>query len=469
MTQQRIIASRVEPAYGQSPDPLLPDAIQCSEMEIRPIEGSRVANDYYKGTGGANLAYIAEPRQSIRFRVNAYGSARQPHIRPAGMDGLLRACLFEREAYEADGFCRYFPRDPQGESVTISARLWDTEQSNGILHRFPGALGSLMFRADQGQLPYFMLDFMALYRAPQGEQIKVVNPDFAEVPPPLPVGEAAGSRLRIIDQQGNDLSTAAGILAATGKALPPLIPRKFSINLNHQNTFVSDYHNGRVEQVRGEASGEMEFVWHTPAQFDHYKSSIEGQTFALIWDHGKEDGSMLTCFIPRVQSISPTYREENGRLYVAVTLNAITPNALGDVQFFYWRDAAARSSQAAADLLTPFNDSAPVSPGNILHASFSDEPHPDASDPAFISTLEDSGDAFRYPQTIDPLWRDSDFNSGSDYLAFAYRVLAGNRIVAASGPTDDWNQYDIVSGGALYHCFVSKAALDAADYGLTIR
>ena len=271
----------------------------------------------------------------------------------------------EFEHNEQEGYSVYRPVDPRGESIALAPYLWDTEPENGAFHLIPGAFGTATFMLNQGQWPHANFEFMGLYQQPLGGIAKTGDPDFSEFASPKAVGVAGTTTLRLITQDGNDLATAAGMDASrAGKAvLPPLVARSFELSLNHTNAWVADYSaaGGRIEQVRGSAKGRASFIWHTVEQFDHFKSSIDGGTFGLAIEHAIDDfGNGFLLWMPRVQSINPTYQMENGRIYVSVEFNVISPGGLGDVLMYYFRDKAARA--AITPLLTPFADSAAEQP-----------------------------------------------------------------------------------------------------------
>ncbi len=300
--RKKLITLKAESTYGTDPTPAAAQAIQTSNLRIRPYGGPRITRDIDRQGVGAQDEVNTAPEVEITFDAELVGSGAAgtaPNI-----DAALQACGMDATIV-ASTSVTYKPVDPQStESCTIWFYL------DGQIHKIVGCRGDWSLNFPAGGYPRYSFRFIGLFAAPIAGAM--VTPVFTNAGVAIPVTK---------------VNTPTFTLDAVSGVLQNLVVNGGN-NVVHENApgrdavFVSDRNMVGEIQILGNDIGTKD--WIAKVRSDATLSKV-----VLNLVHGTAAGNIVTINGPKVQLSDIEYVDVNMRTGFKFAAR-FTPNAIND-------------------------------------------------------------------------------------------------------------------------------------------
>jgi hypothetical protein len=300
--RKKLITLKPESTYGTDPTPAAAQAIQTSNLRIKPYAGPRITRDLDRQGVGTQDEVNTAPSVEITFDAELVGSGTAgtaPNI-----DAALQACGMDATIVAVTSVT-YQPVDPQStESCTIYFYL------DGQIHKIVGCRGEWSLNFPSGGYPKYSFRFVGLFAAPVSGSI--VTPVFTNAGVALPVTK--------VNTPTFTLDSYAGVLqnlSITG-----------GNSVIHENdpgrnqVFISDRNMVGEIQILGTDIGTKD--WIAKVRSDAGLSKV-----VLNLVHGTAAGNIITINAPKVQLSDIDYADANMRTGFKFSAR-FTPNAIND-------------------------------------------------------------------------------------------------------------------------------------------
>lgn len=300
--RKKIITLELESTYNTDPTPVAADAIQTSNLRIKPYGGPRVSRDLDRIVVGAQEEINTAPNTEITFDAEIVGSGTAgtaPNI-----DKALQSCGLNATVVAATSVT-YAPVDPEDiESCTIYFYL------DGQIHKISGCRGTWSLNLSAGQIPRYSFRFLGLFTAPVAGSL--VTPTFTASGVAIPVTKT-NTPTATLDSAAIAFRTLS--IDGGNELIHDNIP-------NRNEVFVPDRNiTGNLEMLAQNIGTKN---WLSLVRSDAGVSKV-----ALNVVHGTTAGNIVTINGPKVQLLDIDYPDQNKRVGMSFPMKFI-PNSGND-------------------------------------------------------------------------------------------------------------------------------------------
>lgn len=369
-TNKRLIAAKIESAYGTDPTPTGSNAILVRNLEAVPLEADTVSRDLIKPYLGISEQLLATKLTRFTFEVELVASGVIGKV--PGFDALLRACGFTPTAsttsisaaidsevvtvtktshglvsgdkiipsgftdaaaniaagvtitkVDANTFTYPAPgaaNDPTADGTPVYttqlayAPVSSSFESvaiyfnvDGVLHKALGCRGSVEFNISVKQIPTMKFTFLGTYSTPT--DTAALTPDFSAFQTPyLP----------------NTENTPTFTLDSYSAIL-----ESFSFNVSNQIEYKPLIGYEEILLVNRSPSGQLLFEAPTIAEKDFWTIIEDNTNVPLVMNHGPANGYKTNFSLPHCHLGNPTYQDSTGIQMLSVPFQSI-PSSSGN-------------------------------------------------------------------------------------------------------------------------------------------
>ena len=177
--RNKVLVAKIESTYGTDASPAGGDAILATNVQLTPMEGQDKSRDLDRGYLGGQPTIPLDLHAKLSFKVEIAGSGTRGTAPAWGP--LVRACAFA-ETVSAGTSVIYNPISDGHESITLHLMIGATR------YVLLGARGTLTFRYNSSDLPYFEFEFTGLFKVPA--EASSVTPNYSGFKKPEAVTNA---------------------------------------------------------------------------------------------------------------------------------------------------------------------------------------------------------------------------------------------------------------------------------------
>tara|TARA_R110002072_G_scaffold302699_2_gene487448 strand:+ start:12102 stop:13022 length:921 start_codon:yes stop_codon:yes gene_type:complete len=295
---QKIIAAKIEAAYGVDASPVGANAIVTRNLNVTPMEGDNLNRNIDSAQLGNSSQALVNKRGRHQYEVELAGAGAAGDAPAWGP--ILRACGFS-ETLSVGVDAKYAPVSDSFESVTEYME-WD-----GHLYNVLGARGDVTFNLNSGQYPFMALNMQGLFTDPAAGTI--ATPDFTGFQLPVEVG--------------NTHTTTATLHGYT------IIMQSLSIQMGNAVNYRNLVGQEAVLLSDRAPSGQIVIEAPTLAQKNYFDTAKNGTLGALQIVHGGTAGNIIQIDAPKVEIGAPNYTDDNGIMMMTIPLRYL-PDAGND-------------------------------------------------------------------------------------------------------------------------------------------
>lgn len=274
LARKKFIIAGLEGTYGVDPTPT--QAIQTSNLQIRPLLGPKVSRNLDRASLGNELEALVGSYVGLSFEVQLAGSGTAGTAPAFGE--LLLACGMS-ETLVAVTSATYKPVSTDFDSVTIYFK------HDGQQHILTGARGSVAINADAASIGHLVFDFMGIYNAPTSTADG--TPDFSAFEDSLPV---------------NNLNTTSFSLHGAARVM-----QRFSFDLACQRDYENLVGDEAITLYDRLPAGSTTIRSVAISDKNWFETARLNTLDALSLVHGTVAGNIVTLSAPKVGIKDPEY------------------------------------------------------------------------------------------------------------------------------------------------------------------
>ena len=310
-TRNTVILAKVEGTYGTDSTPTGAEAMLVSKPTITPLRSNNVERDVLVGYLGQREQLVGTYYAECAFDVELVGGGTVGTAPAWGC--LLRACgLAETET--ADTRVDYTPISSAFESVTI---YW---YDAGVRHKVLGARGTVSFKLTSGGIPVMSFSFKGLYVA--ATATTNATPTLTGFKVPLVVAEPNTGDLTL----GGTHSTSGAPAISSGTAFPSM---GLEVNLNNTVDYIPTLGGESVEITQRAPSCSFDLELTAAQEVTAMADVLAGTLTTAGLVHGTAGGYKSLIWLPQVQRINPSKKDQNGKRYIGFD-GRLVPSAGND-------------------------------------------------------------------------------------------------------------------------------------------
>jgi hypothetical protein len=312
-TNVEFIFAKIEVTPGTDSVPVAGDAMLVQGIDVKPVQGDRVARELARGFSGSFEGVVTNLSRAISFGVELASSG------TAGTapkyDALLKACGFGTATVTASTKVDYNLVDAAVQpTVTIYRYIKEVSAggSGATLQRILGARGNVKFTLSPKGVPMMMFDLVGSYTVATSVAVPT-GVSFASFTAPLATSRA-NTTVTIMG--------ASHCVDALDFDLGNAVSWRELYNCN--GSFVSDRR----------AKGSMTVEARSAAVQDWSAAFVAGTTGTASYIHGTTAGNICELAAPRLQiSGPPTESRKDGLLMLQIPFDVIPTAANNELVF----------------------------------------------------------------------------------------------------------------------------------------
>lgn len=277
--RKKILAVKLETAYGTDASPAAADAILATNIKLTPMEGNDVSRELEQPFMGAQPTVPVDVHAKISFKVELVGSGTAGTA--PGWGSLIRACGVA-ETITAGTSVVYNPVTTGHESASI--HLW-IDSTRYVL---VGARGDATFSVSASGIPYIEFEFTGLFTLPA--ETAAITPDTSKFQKP----QVASTANTPVFTMGGSAFVLRSFSMKMGNDVKP----RFLIGA--EKVLITD----RSEAVEATVEG-------VPlTTFNPFQKALDQSDLALVLKHGTTAGKIAQIDVPKAQMQRPQGIEE---------------------------------------------------------------------------------------------------------------------------------------------------------------
>ena len=296
--RKKYILAKTEVTYGTDPTPVGGDAILTKNLQISPMQGTRVSRDLDRDALGNDKEIATGRYTQLSFDVEFAGSGTAGTAPGYGV--LLESCGMA-ETVDAGVSVTYVPVSASFDSVTIYY------YHDGELHKLTGARGSVSLNLTRDQIPMWTFTFTGLHNDPTAPT--VIAADTSGFAAPLPV---------------TDTNTPTYTVDAyNAKA------ESFSLDMANNVVYRNVVNSESVIITDRAPAGTLVFEQEEIGTKDFWAITKAETLIAISIVHGTAAGNIITVGGSYVQLSQPSLSDSDGISVMNMT-TLWTPSTSGD-------------------------------------------------------------------------------------------------------------------------------------------
>lgn len=300
--RKKVLLAKLETVYGTDATPTgAANAIQVSDLDISPMEGSTVNRDLVRPTLGNDLQIHVGTHVKLEFDVEMAGAGAAGTAPAYGP--VLRMCGLA-ETVNAGTSVEYDPVSGNEESGTLYFHI------DGQKHALLGCRGGFSLKGDPGSIPKIHFMMTGLWADPATVADPV--PDFSAFQVPLAVT--------------NDNTPTFSLHGIS----PNMIG--FSFDQANQVVYRNVVGEESVQITDRSPSGQVTIEAPVLSTKNFFTIAKANTTGALQLIHGVTDGHIVRFDAAQVQVLQPKYGDSDGIATLQMGLSVI-PTSAGDDDF----------------------------------------------------------------------------------------------------------------------------------------
>jgi len=302
LTRARLLLAKAESTYGTSSAPAGTDALLVSNLEVSPLELSRVDRELIRGYLGASSLIVGQRHVAVNFDVELAGSGVAGTAPRWGC--ILNACGFS-EAVVAATSVTYSPVSSSFPSVTLDFN------ADGTKHLVTGARGTASLNLSVGEIPRISFQMLGIYNAATATAQS--SPTFSNQAAPVVV---------------NSTNTTPVSVHSYAACL-----ESFSLDLGNETPFRQLA--GCTQQVmltQRSVTGEISIEAPALGSKDYFAIASAQTASTISWTHGQTAGNIVAFSAPNCSFDSPAYADSDGVQMLSLPFTAI-PGSSGNDEF----------------------------------------------------------------------------------------------------------------------------------------
>lgn len=300
LTRNRLLLAKAETTYGTSSSPAGADALLVSNLEVSPLELSRIDRELVRSKLGQSGMIVGQRMVQVSFDVELAGSGTAGTAPAWGP--IIKACGFA-ETIVATTSVAYSPVSSSFSSVTMDFN------HDGTKHLITGARGSFSVGLKANEIPKLSFKMMGIYNAPTASA--QLNPTWSNQADPVVVNSA------------NTTPVSVHSFAACLES--------FSLDLANETPFRQLA--GCTQQVRitdRKPAGEISIEAPALGTKDFFAIASAQTTGAISWTHGQTAGNIVAFAAPTCSFDSPKYGDSDGVTMLSLPFIAIASSGNDD-------------------------------------------------------------------------------------------------------------------------------------------
>jgi hypothetical protein len=301
LTRKIFLAAKIESTYGTDPVPTgALNFIQCSSIEITPIESDNVQSAALQGFIGNSTrgTIVANKRVSVTFDVELAGSgtagtapAFGPLLKAAGLSETIVSSTSVTYAGVSSSF----------DSATLYCFYDDTR------HKITGARGTVGFNMTAGQFAVASFQFIGIYNAP----------DDTALSGTITVANQAAA----IEVNDTNVTTATfhGVASSRIESFDLALNNEMAYRetFSNQEVLITNRAPGGTAVIEAPAIGTTDF-------FAKAVASVTGNTSLVLSGGG---GNIVTVNAPQTDITGCSYGDTNGVISLSMPYLALPTTA----------------------------------------------------------------------------------------------------------------------------------------------
>jgi hypothetical protein len=302
LTRNRLLLAKAESTYGTSSAPAGTDALLVSNLEVSPLELSRVDRELIRGYLGASSLIVGQRHVAVNFDVELAGSGTAGTAPRWGP--IFKACGFGENIVTSTSVA-YSPVSTGFSSVTLDFN------ADGTKHLVTGARGTASFALSVGEIPKISFQMLGIYNAATATAQS--SPTFTNQAAPVVVNSA------------NTTPVSVHSYAACLES--------FSLDLGNETPFRQLA--GCSQQVmitQRSAAGEISIEAPALGSKDYFSIASAQTASTISWTHGQTAGNIVAFSAPNCSFDSPAYADSDGVQMLTLPFTAI-PGSSGNDEF----------------------------------------------------------------------------------------------------------------------------------------
>lgn len=316
--RRTIVLTKIEPStYGQDSLPTAANALQVSNVSIKPFNANTVERDVVSGKFGSSGVLQGSRYVEVSFELPAVGAGSAGDA-PSYASTLMVCGLAGTESANV----RYDITTVTDGIAALTLYYYD----DGLLHSVRGCRGKISLSMKGGEKPKFMVTLLGLYTLPvpaSNLNVNVISGN-ASLPAPQVVTSANTGSLII----GGTLNSS-GAPAITGGT--PYHGDGFEIDLGNSVEYF-DLLGGieQVEFMQRNVTGKITLDLNAYSEQLFYGYVESGTMQSLGMSHGTVVGNKFLSFMPAVQFYNPSKTEKKGKRMLQLDFAATNTGAGND-------------------------------------------------------------------------------------------------------------------------------------------